>query len=538
MSGPNPVVFCGTLVAATVAVTAVFLSKGALHIASHEGDTYHLLDILFRLERGETPHVDFVTPLGILSFAPILAFLEAGLGVGRAFLLAQGALALALLPVLAYAALTRLPSWLAWVFAGATLTLVLALTWGGASSAISVSMYYNRWAWAVAFVVVLVAVVPARGRGHPILDGFIVGVGGGLLLLLKATYFVALAPLLLFAILSFHGGRAFIWSLAGGIFVAAAATAAFGVTFWQDYMADLVNVAGSEVRPNPGVPFRDIVADPQHISGVLLGFAAVIALSKARQEKRARAMFFLVGGAVYVTFQNFGNDPQWLVLFAVLIATFAGEASGRPRAALQAISVAAAALIFPSMLNMALSPFEHLGQARSEYRPLLPGRAGHADIVGRIDRASAFVAEVDLTRSDPRYAGFAEAARRPERLIFEGVEIPHCNLLGGLASRFEMIADSLVEDGVEEGASIFTTGVVSAWWLFGPFEPLRGGAPWYYGDLTGLPNADYVLIPKCSYNDRIRRIIVEELRAADVSLTLVADNDLYALFEPAQAAAR
>ena len=66
--------------------------------------------------------------------------------------------------------------------------------------------------------------------------------------------------------------------------------------------------------------------------------------------------------------------------------------------------------------------------------------------------------------------------------------------------------------------------------MFGPFDTLEGGAPWYYGGLTGLENADYVLIPKCSFVARVRGIMVEDLQTANATYDLVRDNALYALF--------
>ena len=84
MSRPNPFILFGILLISGGIMAALSLSKGALLISAHEGDTYHLLDILFRMEMGLKPHQDFMTPLGLLSLWPILVFLKAGYGIGTA----------------------------------------------------------------------------------------------------------------------------------------------------------------------------------------------------------------------------------------------------------------------------------------------------------------------------------------------------------------------------------------------------------------------------------------------------------------------
>ena len=62
------------------------------------------------------------------------------------------------------------------------------------------------------------------------------------------------------------------------------------------------------------------------------------------------------------------------------------------------------------------------------------------------------------------------------------------------------------------------------------FAPPENGAPWYYGDLSGLDNSDYVLIPKCGFVGRVRSVMIDDLNASDRDFELVRDNDLYALF--------
>ena len=84
MSRPNPAILCAFLVAVWAVLGGIALAKGGFFLAKHEGDTFHLLQIVFRMTGGEWPHLDFMTPIGIMAFAPIALFVEMGAGVGKA----------------------------------------------------------------------------------------------------------------------------------------------------------------------------------------------------------------------------------------------------------------------------------------------------------------------------------------------------------------------------------------------------------------------------------------------------------------------
>ena len=137
MSRPNPYLLIGTLLVFIAGFGGLSVIQNGLFLDTHEGDTYHLLDILFRMEQGLQPHVDFVTPLGLLAFLPIVLLMQADMGVGAAIVWSQVALALLLFPVVAYAAATRLPRRTAYAFGLFVLGLVMALTYGGPSSGAS-----------------------------------------------------------------------------------------------------------------------------------------------------------------------------------------------------------------------------------------------------------------------------------------------------------------------------------------------------------------------------------------------------------------
>ncbi len=90
-----------------VLIAAMTLAKGGLYIDRHEGDTLHLMEIVMRIAQGQWPHLDFVTPLGGISFLPIAGLVAAGFGIGTSILLSQVLVAVAFLPAIWWGAETR-----------------------------------------------------------------------------------------------------------------------------------------------------------------------------------------------------------------------------------------------------------------------------------------------------------------------------------------------------------------------------------------------------------------------------------------------
>lgn len=536
MSRANPVILAGILLVFIAAFGGLTTLKGGLYLDAHEGDTYHLLDILLRMDMGLLPHQDFVTPLGLLAFLPISAVVEQGIGLGTSILYAQIAVALALWPMVTYAAWSRFPPGIAYAFGVITLGLTLALTFGSANAGVSISMHYNRWAWAIGFTALAIALLPSRARDRRVLDGLILGTLFTALLLIKVTYFVCLLPAVLLVLILQRRTRTTIAACVAGLACIATVTVAFGPGHWTGYLDDLINVTGSDVRPFVGVPFHDIVAGPQHLGGMVLGLLGVILLRRSGREPQAYALLFLLGGFSYIVYQNFGNDPKWLLFLAAMLlplrpAYGEGLLLGIDyRQAMTLVSTAAFALFLPSLANLTLSPLKHVSMDVARFQPMLPRQPMHQDIFIRQDRASMMTAQVHLDTPGSVWAPYAQVVERPPAPVVGGVSIPHCEILAGTNAWFTEITDDLVAAGIPENSQLFTTDILTAFWLFGPFAPLEKGAPWYYGDLSGIENADYVLVPKCSFVARVQGIMIAELNAADLTLELERDNELYALF--------
>ena len=106
--------------------------KGAFYLGKHEGDTMHLAELVFRMADGQWPHLDFMTPIGILALAPIAAFISWGAGLGHAIFYAQILVALVLFLPMMRVGLSRLRGVWPYAYGGFVMLLCLALVHGEA----------------------------------------------------------------------------------------------------------------------------------------------------------------------------------------------------------------------------------------------------------------------------------------------------------------------------------------------------------------------------------------------------------------------
>ena len=536
MSRTEPFLLAGLLALFVLAYGALPWLAGGLYLDAHEGDTYHLLDVLARMADGEVPHLDFVTPLGALAFWPLNSFIEAGYSAGAAFILSQLSVAIVLLPFVVYAASTRLRRALGLYFGCVTLGLVLVLSYGTATSGVGVSMHYNRWAWAISFVMLLLAIVPSRSAARPIFEGGVIGLLASALLLLKITYFVTLGPVAAIALARMHGTRGLVSAMLFGLAVVVAVAVLHGPGFWIAYFNDLRLVAGTEYRPNLGTSFGSIVASPSYIGATIIGIAAAMMMRQVVPEAVGLAILLMIPGFLYISYQNFGNDPQWLLFLPVLLLALRAPPDGGVffgadlRTAMAAAAIAGFATFFPSLFNMATTPLAHLSFDKSRFLPMIPEGAGHQDIFVRRDRAFMTTAQIYRDQEPGAWARYSSELGRATPPELAGVSFPHCQWLAGSRALLETLGNDLRAFGVPEGSTLFTTDLLAAYRFFAPVKPAKGSAPWYYGELTGLENTDFVMVPKCAFTAGVRDLMIRELAASDLKLTLVRNNDLLALY--------
>lgn len=536
MSKPNPAVLTALFAVVLVAMGGAALLKGGLYVGKHEGDTLHLMQIVFRMAEGQVPHRDFMTPIGALAFWPIAMLVKAGMGIGHAILWAQVIAAALFLPIVAWVGGRRLSTPVAMLFGLFVMVLLLALVHGEAQRSVSISMHYNRLAWAAAFVAIVAALVPPMQRHAPTVDGIIIGLMMVILVMIKVTYFAAFAIPVVVALVTTGQMRALWAALITGLLAAAVISGFVGLDYWGAYLGDLRTVAGSEVRSAPGEPLSAIMGAPAYLGGSMIAVAGVIFLRQAGQEAGGLVLLLLLPGFFYVTYQNFGNDPQWLLLLAVLLLALRPSPEkvvrngyGWPmREALSITAAMALATTAPSFFNLAYSPFRHLKVDTETYAPLLARGGVHTDLQGLALRVQRVDGRIAL---DGQVAGLAPYPDRDAPSEFMGETFPVCTVELGLPQVMDAIVRDLEAEGLAEGRKLFAADIFSSHWLFGALEPLDGGAPWYYGGLPGWEDADYLLIPLCPVAQDVQARILKAVEEAGTDgLTELRRTELYVLY--------
>lgn len=500
---------------------AIWSPTGGLYTARHEGDTLHLADIVMRQVGGAWPHLDYMSPLGLLSTWPIAVLVGAGWGMGRAILLSQILLGALLLPALWWVAWSRFKDFWGLALGGACLVLAMALVHGKDLTVLSISMHYNRWGWAIAFVPLTLAVLPPV-RSAPWAEGVIIGLSVAILALMKVTYAVAVVPVVL-AALAMRGERQVLSVAFGaGLSVVALLTLLAGPAYWVAYVGDLVGARESTVRSAPGESFLGVITEPAYLAGSLLAFAVVVLWRQAGRDQEGALLLLALPGFFFVTYQNFENDPQWLYLLGVLVLAVGMTLKGAHRSVSWVLGVAIFAVASPSFLNLATSPFRHLAVAKTTYSQLVPGREEMRDLMFRSARLQTVMARRPVD-------GVGEAAQTPA--LLNRVELPDCRLETGMAAMFEAMAARVVALG-HGGRPMLEADLFNSLWLYNSEIPaLAGGSPWHYGALPGVEAAEVLLVPTCPILPKVRRQMLAQLSEDGWSLNAIGGDDLFLLLE-------
>lgn len=539
MNRSNPVIFLAFLMAIVAVLGGFALAKGGFYIGKHEGDTLHMVEIIFRMVAGETPHLDFVTPIGGLAFVPQVLFVTLGYGIGKASILAQILMAVVFLPMVWWVGIGRLTPAISALFGLVVMVLLLALVHGEAERSTSISMHYNRWAWAAAYLAIVAALVPPVHPRNAVVDGGIVGVMLSALAMIKVTYFAAFAVPIAIALVLTGQRRALVVSVLTGAAIFSGLTLWLGPDYWLAYLGDLLSVTQSDIRQMPGDSFEAILGAPAWLGASIAGIVSVVLLRQSRAHAAGLVLLLLLPGFAYVTWQNFGNDPQWLPLLAILLFAFippqdmTNGFGWNLRNATKLTAVAALSLGAPSFFNLAYSPFRHYGIVTEDYSPLLPRGGVHADLQTAKIRAMRVDARIALDIEAMGLARYREGANREETAIFLGEHMPTCALEIGLPSVFDAIARDMEEHGIGRGEPIFVADLFSSiLWLYGDFAPLIHGAPWYYGGLPGYDEARYLVVTHCPVVQEAQTRILNAItaRGAD-NLKELRRNSVYTLYE-------
>lgn len=514
-----PIWYAFALVAALALLSIVRLNDRAILVLSFEGDAVHLAQVVKRMLAGDVPGQDFLTPLGAMAFLPIVWLVKAGLTLGAAIAYAPVLIGMVCLPAVWWLGHTRLPIAGAMAFGASFLLLLSSYLHGGSSPTVTLSMYYNNWGWALAMLVTLAAVTPGR-IGDRWVVALVCGAGLAALALIKAPYAVFLLPAVV-AALALHGRWAeLIGGLAVGLLVLLAVTLPLGgLTYWQGYVADLLFVARSEVRANPGKDLVSLALSPGLLPAVLAWLAAVLFLRQAKRAVDALVLLLLGAGFIAITQQNWQNDPHWVIIFGLIVMALASPVTlynryGWPlRDALQVTGVVFLALGAPAIVAQGQSLLIHASLEVARFAPLLPD-----------DQSLRTGSLVQKTlRVEVPHPGLVGAAERD--VFLAGERLPNCQKKTGLVAELRASGEGLDNLVATEGRTAIYADWVNAIWLWSALDPLPGGAPWYYGGTPGMAEADYLIVPLCPMGEAIRAMVLREIEAAGLMFQEVARDD-------------
>lgn len=506
------------------------LLPDGLLITGHEGDLLHMLEIALRMVDGELPHLDFMTPIGILGFAPVAGWISAGFMAGEATLLANLSVAAVLLPAIWWVGASRLSLPQAVFFGAFDVILLVAVVYGGNSSLIALSLYYSRWAWGITFVVLATVLFPARvNLGERWVAPIVVGAGMAALAMLKMTYFVPLAPAILLILLTrkqaAHAGK----SLLVGLVIFGSLVAWLGVDFFVAYFENLLTLIDKNSgRAEPDQSFMQVVAGHGSILGTFVLLTSIVLFRKSGRLVQGQIILILAPVFTYITYQNWGNDPKWLVLLMLYLWVNLPDKAGLavwglpPRASILALICIAGTVIFPSVNALVTSPFR-AAFASKEAALRLPIPEGVADIW--LPESQALVGV-----SRQLMAGMPALPITIKPVEIEGFSFPMCSSIETVVPIAMAMAQELEALDEVRGKPVMQADSLNSIWLFGDIGRVKGAAPWYYGDTSGLENADFLLVPMCPREPRLRAQMVGQFQNGGYGLSEVYRSALLVLY--------
>ncbi len=520
------------LIGAWALFTMARVNDGGVLIMSFQGDALHMAQTVLRVAAGEVPHSDFQTPLGAMAFLPISGLMGFGYGLGKAFAYAPSLLAAVSLPAVYWLGLTRFNPKPALLFATVFLAMMFAFIHGGLLPSATVSMYYNNWCWAVAMLVVTTAVLRGpEGRASFWVEVVILGVGMGFLTLTKATYAVFLLPAV---VLSLSMGKDWM-KLAASVGTSLVFLAVFtlplgGITYWLGYINDLQTVMTSPTRAQPGLGLNELMVSARHLPGALAMLAAVIFLRQAKLMREGLVFLLLGFGWMLITYQNWENDPHWMVLAGLLLFPMAANIElynnvGWPlRSAIRSVGIILLVLGLPLSYTQLQSVILHNGLNADSFTKTLPINQ-QADLRFRGPKQGVVWVKTP-------HALLTDEITEAKVSRLDAEVLPNCRKENGLFA--EMQASGILIGAIAgtAGKSTIYADWVNSLWMFSDLEPLQGGAPWYYGGSPGFENADYLVVPLCPMGPSVRRLILEEIAAdSQLNFTEIARNELFILLE-------
>ena len=132
------------------------------------------------------------------------------------------------------------------------------------------------------------------------------------------------------------------------------------------------------------------------------------------------------------------------------------------------------------------------------------------------------------------YASYRPLDGRKDPSILNGEELPYCEQQSGLRAYFETVTKDMVAAGYG-GKKMLAVDLFSSFFLYGGVTPVPHAAPWNYGGLAGVDDADYLVVPMCPTSVSIRASVLNALKAANYTLTVKERRPLYIVVEAKRA---
>jgi len=491
----------------------------------------HMIDAGLRMADGELPHLDFMTPIGILGFAPLALFLKLGSAAGQAAVLANFLVCLVLLPATWWVGITRFSPRMAWLFGAMIIVLTTAMVHGDGSISIGFSMYYNRWSWAVTFIILAVLLFPLRiSRPANWVDPLIIGLGMAMLALTKMSFFVPLVPAVILILLVQKQYRLALRSIAIGAAAGGVATLILGVDFMIAYAQDLLTVvSGNTDRAFPGMDISGVLSDPSMLAATFVLLCSAIFFRKSGRMQQGLVMLVLTPVFVYITFQNWANDPKWLFFVVLYIAANLPDEKQKPFFGMPArqfgivlVTIAATAAV-PSFLSL-LSSTPRSAFASFDKAAKIPLAENLADLWMPEERVLSI-------RQSAGFIDLTEPEEDAPVIAINGIALNDCRTQGGYIVYASAMAKELDNQADLSGKQVLVADLLNVVWLMGDTARVSGGPVWYYNDTSGFDSAEYFLVPRCALQPNARQSMVEKMLETGWVLEPVFGSSLLDLYK-------
>lgn len=369
----------GLLALAAAIMTLLLLLPGKTVATQHLWDIMTFVDAADRVNHGQVPNRDFHSPLGPLAYQ-LLGIGAAWSGGFAGMMPASTALFVPLLlPLVIYAALSRMPWLLALLFGLYVLILSISpLFIGQIQPGPSWGMFYNRWGWGLLSLLFLF-VLPRRPTiGRETLDIAAMASIWLLLFYLKTT-FAVIGVVFLVALVWFPHAR----RPALGAIAAAAIAVLIIELFWGGtlgYIGDIQTAASATGAVRGGVLglFATLV---NNVQGAFL-FAAVLLLALLGRARYDYLLLCLFMGAAGILLDRHNAQGPGILTFipGALVAILAprrGEGDAASAPSLAAVLLAMAMAVPVMVVGAANVAFHFVSAARAPADDItVPGLRG------------------------------------------------------------------------------------------------------------------------------------------------------------------